>query len=352
MLVTGYAMVERGEPLEPFEYEARPAPGEVLVEVHGCGVCHTDLGFLDDGVPTRHALPLILGHEISGVVVEAGAGAEDLVGQAVVVPAVIPCGACDACARGRGAICRAQVFPGNDVHGGFASHTVVPARGLAAVGDLRGEPLARLAVVADAVSTAYQAVLRSGVGPGHLAVFVGAGGVGGFGIQVAAAFGARVVAIDVDPDRLALVREHGAEWTLDARDRTPRQLRDAVRSLAKGNGLPSSEWRVFETSGTAPGQETAFGLLTFGGYLGVVGFHPGEVPLRLSNLMAFEAKAEGHWGCLPEHFGRVLQMIDSGALTLDPFIELFALERVDEVLARLRRKELGRRPVLVPPRSS
>ena len=69
----------------------------MLIKVAACGVCHTDLGFYYDGVPTRHPFPLILGHEISGTVVEAGDGAEDWVGKQVVVPAVIPCGECDAC---------------------------------------------------------------------------------------------------------------------------------------------------------------------------------------------------------------------------------------------------------------
>ncbi|MEO8681164.1 MAG: alcohol dehydrogenase catalytic domain-containing protein, partial [Vicinamibacterales bacterium] len=81
------------------------APGEVIIQVEACGVCHTDLGFFYDGVPTRHPFPLTLGHEISGIVVDAGAGAEAWIGRAVVVPAVLPCGECPACRAGRGQIC-------------------------------------------------------------------------------------------------------------------------------------------------------------------------------------------------------------------------------------------------------
>src|ERR1019366_2818356 len=117
------AMVESA--FDPFP----PQPAEVVIEVAGCGVCHTDLGYLYDGVRTNHALPLALGHEISGRVVAAGAGAEAWLGQAVIVPAVLPCGECDACRRGRPNICRQQKMPGNDIQGGFASHIVVPARG-------------------------------------------------------------------------------------------------------------------------------------------------------------------------------------------------------------------------------
>ncbi|KAB2958735.1 MAG: alcohol dehydrogenase catalytic domain-containing protein [Thermoanaerobaculia bacterium] len=135
--------------------EERAGAGEVVIEVAGCGVCHTDLGFFYEGVPTRHPFPLTLGHEIAGTVVEAGPGAEAWLGRAVVVPAVLPCGECDACRAGRGAICPRQVFPGNDVHGGFASHVRVPSRGLCPVPDLAppgagpsGLGLASLSVIA------------------------------------------------------------------------------------------------------------------------------------------------------------------------------------------------------------
>src|SRR5512139_4106122 len=192
-------------------------PGDVMVRVAGCGVCHTDLGYYYEGVPTRHPFPLTLGHEVSGVVVETGPGAEVWIGRAVVIPAVIPCGHCDACRDDHASVCPKQVFLGCDVHGGFGTHVRVPAHGLCHVPDLddarknpAGLDLASLSVVADAVSTPYQAIIRSRLCPGDLAVFVGVGGVGGFGVQVAAAMGAHVIAIDVDDDRLHSMSEHGA----------------------------------------------------------------------------------------------------------------------------------------------
>ncbi|MGB3970177.1 MAG: alcohol dehydrogenase catalytic domain-containing protein, partial [Planctomycetota bacterium] len=179
-----WTVTTAGEPMVEQRRAEVPGAGEVIVAIAGCGVCHTDLGFHFDGVPTRRALPLTLGHEISGVVVETGPGAERWRGQAVVVPAVMPCGECAACKAGRGPVCPRQIFPGNDVHGGFASHVRVPARGLCPVpdlGDRRRNPanvdLATLAVLADAVTTPFQAIARSGLGAGDLAVVVGAGGV-------------------------------------------------------------------------------------------------------------------------------------------------------------------------------
>jgi 6-hydroxycyclohex-1-ene-1-carbonyl-CoA dehydrogenase len=92
MRIKGWMVAETGAPMVLEEREETPGPGQVLVKVAGCGLCHTDLGFYYDGVPTRHPFPLTLGHEISGSVVAAGPGAEDWVGRQVIVPAVIPCG--------------------------------------------------------------------------------------------------------------------------------------------------------------------------------------------------------------------------------------------------------------------
>ena len=169
-------------------------------KVAGCGVCHTDVGFASEGVPTRHALPLVLGHEIAGHVVAADDKAQHWMGQAVIVPAVIACGECPACKAGRSTTCRRQFMPGNDGNGGFATHVRVPARGLCRVPDKLpvGVSLEALSVVADAVTTPYEAIRRSGLKAGEVAVVVGAGGIGGFAVQIAAALGAKAVAIDVD----------------------------------------------------------------------------------------------------------------------------------------------------------
>jgi 6-hydroxycyclohex-1-ene-1-carbonyl-CoA dehydrogenase len=346
-----------GQPMVLEEREERPGPGEVLLAVAGCGVCHTDLGFFYEGVPTRHPFPLTLGHEISGTVVEAGAGAEAWLGRAVVVPAVLPCGECAACAAGRGPICPRQVFPGCDVHGGFGSHVRVPARGLCAVPDL-ADPgtnpgrleLPLLSVIADAVSTPYQAILRSGLASGDLAVFVGVGGVGGFGVQIAAALGAVVAAIDVQDDRLEQISRHGATLTLNARALDAKALRKKVRELADARGVPTWRTRIFETSGTPPGQVTAFGLLGHGGLLSVVGYTPKAVELKLSNLMAFDATAQGNWACLPEHYPAVLDLVLSGKVALAPFVERRPMSRINDVFAELHAGPLPRRLVLVPER--
>ncbi len=337
-----------------------PGPGQALVRVAGCGVCHTDVGFLHEGIRTRAPLPLALGHEIAGVVEAAGEDAADLVGRAVIVPAVLPCGECAACRAGRGTVCPRQVMPGNDAHGGFASHVLVPARGLCPVPGFdpaaparplgrSGVDLAGLSVVADAVTTPYQALRRARVGAGDLVCVVGLGGVGGFAAQIAAAQGARVIGFDVEPERLELLRRHGVDLALDARAADPRRQRDAVRAFAEERGLAPFGWKIFECSGSAAGQSLAWGLLGPGASLTVVGYTLEKIEVRLSNLMAFDATAAGNWGCLPELYPDALALVLLGRVALAPFIERFPMQAVEEVLARVHARAQRRRPVLVNP---
>ena len=339
-------------PLVRSEFDPAVGAGEVAVAIAGCGVCHTDLGYLYDGVRLNHALPLALGHEISGRVATAGAGAEAWLGKSVIVPAVLPCGECALCRRGRGTICRHQKMPGNDIQGGFASHIVVPARGLCPVDEARlaaaGLGLADVSVVADAVTTPYQAVRRAGVGPGALAIVVGVGGVGGYAVQIAKAFGATVVAIDVDPAKLAQIARCGAALTLNARELDGRALKGAVQSFAKAEHLPETEWFIFECSGTAAGQLTAYGLIVHGATLSVVGFTLDKVEVRLSNLMAFDARALGNWGCPPELYPAALDLVLDGRVAIKPFVEQRPLGEINEVFDAVHRHELKRRVVLVP----
>ncbi len=337
------------------EREQTPADGEVVVRVSGCGVCHTDLGFLYEGVPTRHPFPLTLGHEISGTVVETGPGTDDWANRAVVVPAVIPCCGCAACAAGHGSICPQQIFPGNDVHGGFATHVTVPAKGLCPVPDLAnadvnpaGLSLSTLSVIADAVSTPYQAILRAGIRTGDLAVFIGVGGVGSFGVQIAAALGAHVVAVDTNPARLESVQGYGADLLCNASDLEFRDLKAAIKAFAAQREVPSWRWRIFETSGTTAGQASAFGLMTAGSYLSIVGFTRDKIQIRLSNLMAHDATIEGNWGCLPEHYPAVVDMALAGKINLNQFVEHRSMETINETFEDVRAHRVSRRIILTP----
>ena len=345
-----WQLVEVGQPLQRFNGNTRnPGDGEVLIEVAGCGLCHTDIGLLDGLVQTRADLPLVLGHEISGKVLEAGDGAEAWVGRDVVVAAVIPCGMCDMCRAGRGNVCSDQKMPGNDLDGGFATHVTVPANGLFAVKELpAGYDLADLAVVADAVTTPLQAVRRAGVSDGDFVVVVGTGGVGTYAVQIAAAAGAIVIAVDIEDARLEPLIDHGAAATVNARGLSPREVRDRIREQAMSANAPATGWKIFECSGTPAGQETAYGLLCPAATLAVVGFTREKVSIRLSNLMAFDATAFGSWGCPPERYPEAIDLVSSGQVELRPFIRKTPLNDITTALSEGHGKSDGRRTVLVP----
>jgi 6-hydroxycyclohex-1-ene-1-carbonyl-CoA dehydrogenase len=349
MRTTAYVLEAAGAPLFRRELPlGNPGPGEALVEVLACGLCHTDLGFADGSVSPRHSLPLTLGHEVVGTVLSAESRAP-LVGKRVIVPAVLPCGRCALCRAGRGNACPDQKMPGNDVDGGFATHLLVPAAPLVPVEAL-GEAVdpRDLAVVADAVSTAFQAVRRSGLEAGDAAIVVGAGGVGGFLVQVAAALGAQVVACDVSPERLRAVAPHGARRTVEPAGRKPSEIRKEIHGLAREWGIPSERFRIFECSGTPEGQLLAFSLLARAATLVQVGYTPRSVELRLSNLMAFDATLHGTWGCPPDAYPAVLALIAGGRLVLDPFVDHAPMSRVNQLLDDMSAHRLERRMVLDP----
>ncbi len=358
--IQGFELRAPGGALAPVRREVSAlSPEDVLVRVAGCGVCHTDIGFLSDGVRTRHPLPLILGHEISGHVEDSGSRHRALVGKAVVVPAVLPCGECASCRAGRSTICAAQIMPGNDRDGGFATRVVLPGRFLcpvpgagkdpdAPLGEAAGLTLRHLAVVADAVSTAYQAVERSGLRPGDLAVVVGLGGVGTFAAQVAAERGAAVVGLDVDARRREAAPKMGVELALDPREVSGKELRGRIASFARAKGASPTGWTILECSGTAAGQATAFGLLVHGATMMVVGFTLDTVTVRLSNLMAFDARALGNWGCAPELYPAILDLVLAGKIDVVSHAALRRLSEIGEALEEVRAHRADRRIVLVP----
>jgi 6-hydroxycyclohex-1-ene-1-carbonyl-CoA dehydrogenase len=242
-------------------------------------------------------------------------------------------------------------MPGNDGDGGFATHVVVPGRGLCPVPAKlpSGITLAGLAVVADAVTTPFEAIRRAQLSANDVAVFTGVGGIGGFGVQIAAALGAAVVAIDIDSERLALAVQHGASLTLDASAMSDKDLKSAVRSFVKQSGRGGIGLKIFETSGTAAGQTTAFGLLDHGAYMAVVGYSSKPVEIRFSNLMAFDATARGNWGCPPEQYPAALSLILNGKVVLTPYIEEHSLNEAPEVLEAVHKRAIRRRAILVPP---
>jgi 6-hydroxycyclohex-1-ene-1-carbonyl-CoA dehydrogenase len=319
------------------------------VAVAGCGLCHTDLGFIAGKVGTNSELPLILGHEISGTVVASGSDYEALNGKNVLIPAVLPCGECALCKNGRSNVCRSQKMPGNDFNGGFASHITVPGRFLCELPDTIGRyNLSQLSVIADAVTTPYQSVVRSNLQQGDLAIVIGVGGIGIYMAQLAKDVGATVIAIDIDDAKLERVKQFGADYIINSKEQSEKDIKKSVRALVKENGLPKLQWKVYETSGSAAGQMVAFSLLSFAGTVAIVGFTMEKVTIRLSNAMAFDADLFGNWGCKPEYYPAVVEKVLKEEINILDNIEEHSLDEMNEIIPLAMAHKLEKRVIFKP----
>lgn len=320
---------------------------EVLVKVSGCGVCHTDISFWHHGVQTKQNLPLTLGHEISGTVID---GDKNWIGKNVIIPAVLPCGNCELCLNDRSNICQNQKMPGNDFHGGFASHIKVPSKFLCNVPDsvLEKYPLQTLSVIADAISTPYQVIKKSELKSNELAIIIGVGGVGIYGALIAKIFGAKVIALDINDEKLIQAKQNNIDAIFNIKDLGIKEIKSKIKELAKQLNAPKYAWKVFEFSGTKAGQELAFNLITYASTLSIVGFTMEKLEVRLSNLMAFDAKLIGTWGCKPELYLEVIHLIATDQLKIQQFVETFPMSKINEVFQNTLEHKYTKRSVLVP----
>jgi 6-hydroxycyclohex-1-ene-1-carbonyl-CoA dehydrogenase len=312
-------------------------PGEVLVEIAGCGVCHTDLGYFYDGVRTVSKPPLTLGHEISGTAV---AGDEAWIGKEVIIPAVMPCRQCILCKTRRGNRCLNQKMPGNSMgsYGGFSSHIPVPAIDLCEIKDRGDLPLAHLSVVADAATTPYQAAKRAFLEPGDNVIVIGIGGVGQYMVQEAKALGAStVIAIDIIEERLRTMLSYGADFVINSTAKSTKDVSDEIKAIRKQDQLPNYGWKIFEVTGSKPGQEIALSLLGFTGKLIIVGFGPHKVEYSISRLMAFDAEIIGTWGCLPEYYPAVMDMVVSKKIQVEPFVQSRPMSSIVETFEEVHK---------------
>jgi 6-hydroxycyclohex-1-ene-1-carbonyl-CoA dehydrogenase len=330
-----------GKPLRLAEVPTPcPEEGEVLVRVAACGICHTDLHYLDHGTPTFKTPPLILGHECSGTVVASdGAGAPQP-GTRVLVPAVLTCGACRTCRDGRGNICERMGMLGNHRDGAFAEYVTVPAKDVVPLPE--GISLEDAALVADAVSTAYHAVRhRAWVGPGDTVAVFGCGGVGLNVVQCAVLAGGTVVAVDTHPDRLQIAREMGASDVVDAS--LIEKPEKEVKRLT-GGGVDVA----VEAVGKPRTLSSAMDSLRRGGRLVVLGFCGEGVTWAASKIMFHELQVIGSLGCRPGDLPLLLDLVKRGRLKVRPLISgKVSLEEINTGLDRLRRGE-GVRWLVIP----
>lgn len=331
---------ERGLSIEEVPTPS-PGPGEALVRVAGCGMCHTDLHYLDHGVPTFKPPPIILGHEAAGTVAAVGEGVTDWSeGDRVLIPAVLSCGRCRFCRMGRENLCERLEMLGNHIDGAYAEYVAVNASELIAVPDEIS--LEQASVIADAVSTPYHAVkYRGRVRTGDTVAVVGCGGVGLNIVQCATVAGGRVIAIDLNEERLEIARTLGAEETINPEG--VERLDKHVRKLT-GGGVDVA----FEAIGQPKTIEMAFSLLRKGGRLCVIGFSHEPATIPVGKLMFFELEMVGSLGCGGGDYPEIVELVRQGKLQLDPVVSgTIPLEEIEEGFDRLRRGE-GVRWVVTP----
>lgn len=320
--------------------EPQPGRGEILVRVAACGICHTDLHYIDHGVPTFKS-PVILGHEVSGTVAGLGADVTRFhVGDRVLLPAVFTCGTCRACRTGRENICEQMKMLGNHLDGAYAEYVVAPAKDCFILPpDI---PLAEACLIGDALSTPYHAVKhRAQVRVGQTVAVFGCGGVGINAVQFATLAGGHVIAVDIDDHKLELARQFGARDTLN-----PRGVERVDKELKKraSGGVDVA----LEVIGKPETLRAAYDSLRPGGRLCVVGYCAEPVTLPLSKTMFFELEIVGSLGCRPTDYPELIELVRAGRVKLGPLVTgRYSLEEIFQGLDALRRGE-GLRGIVLP----
>ncbi len=342
-----YRMLDWQRPPELVEVEVpRPGPGEVLVEVAGNGLCHSDIGMMqmpaEAGAMMGWRVPFTLGHEIAGRVAELGGGVHGLsVGDPVALVAPHSCGACAHCLRGQDSACpHGGVGRGYGRDGGLARYVLAGAtREVVRLGGL--DPL-RAAPLTDAGATSYHAVKRvlPRLGPGSTAVVIGAGGLGSFAVQLLRVLGpAHVVAVDTNPKRLDFARELGAHRTLaGVGASTTQELLD----LTGGQGAEV----VLDFVGTDETIAAGIAAVRRVGAFGLIGAGGGALGRPWYFSLPREAEIFSFQGSTIAHAHEVIALAEQGLIRSE--IDVFPLSRVAEAYARLESGELRGRAVVTP----
>ncbi|MFC6881064.1 MULTISPECIES: alcohol dehydrogenase catalytic domain-containing protein [Actinomadura] len=324
-----------------------PGPGQVLVRVAGCGLCHSDLTMMDLPREVGEAIgwraPFTLGHETAGRVAALGAGATGVApGDAVALVSPSSCGGCWYCVRGLDSSCPDGLAGrGYGRDGGLAEYVL--AGGVRDLVPLRTLDPRTAGPLTDAGATAYHAVRRAlpRVVPGGLAVVIGAGGLGTFAVQFLRALtSARVVAVDADPARLGLARELGAHEALaGATGATPGE----IKALSDGGRGADAVLDFVGADGTI---RAGLASLRPGGAYGLVGASGGTFPGPWFGGLPRDGEVFTFQGSTIADVQEVVALAERGAIRNE--VEVFPLERVEEAYARLGEGGLRGRVVVVP----
>jgi S-(hydroxymethyl)mycothiol dehydrogenase len=323
-----------------------PGPGEALVKVEACGVCHTDLHYREGGI--NDDFPFLLGHEAAGVVESVGEGVTDVApGDFVILNWRAVCGNCRACRRGRPQYCfdthnakqKMTLLDGTELSpalgiGAFAEKTLVAAGQCTKVD--RAASAAAAGLLGCGVMAGIGAAINTGnVGRGDTVAVIGCGGVGDAAIAGARLAGAaRIIAVDIDDRKLEQARSLGATHTVNSQTADPVE---AIRELTGGFGADV----VIEAVGRPETYKQAFYARDLAGTVVLVGVPTPEMKLELPLLDVFgrggALKSSWYGDCLPSRdFPMLIDLYLQGRLDLDAFVtETIALEDVEKAFERM-----------------
>ena len=348
----------KGEPVTIETIEVPdPGPGEVLVAVQACGVCHTDLHYREGAI--NDDFPFLLGHEAAGVVEEVGDGVTEVeVGDFVVLNWRAVCGRCRSCERGRPWYCFAthnatsrMTLDGEELSpalgiGAFAEKTVVAAGQATRVNPAVRPEVAGL-IGCGVMAGLGAAMNTGGVGRGDSVAVFGCGGVGDAAIEGSRLAGAHtIIAVDIDPRKLEWAREFGATHTVNSAEEDPVE---AIRALTGGNGVDVA----IEAVGLPVTYEQAFYSRDLAGTVVLVGVPNPEMRIELPMIEVFgrggSLKSSWYGDCLPSRdFPMLIDLHLQGRLALDRFVsETIGLDEVEEAFHKMKRGEVLRSVVVL-----
>lgn len=322
---------------------AQPAADQVAVRVEAAGVCGSDVHMWHGKVPVRQT-PIVLGHEIAGVIEECGAGTAGWEpGDRVIVRAATGCGECARCRGGEDNLCPHQTVLGMDCDGGFAQYVVAPAENLVALP--QEIPFEIGAILTDAVATPYHAVAARGqLRPGGSVAIFGCGGLGTHAVQLARLLGAAtVVAVDVRAAALDRARRLGANAAIDSREEDAHK---AIQRLTEGGADLALDF-----IGRPETASQAIRCLRPGGRLVIVGMGQEPISLPPPALFAWrEQAALGSFGSTRADLDEVIGFVKSGRLDLSGSVTgRFPLSAINEALETLERGESDHVRLVITP---
>ena len=348
----------KGEPVTVEVIEVPdPGPGEVLVTVQACGVCHTDLHYREGAI--NDDFPFLLGHEAAGIVEEVGDGVTNVaVGDFVVLNWRAVCGQCRSCLRGRPWYCVAthnatqkmtlggvELSPALGI-GAFAEKTLVAA-GQATRVDPAAPPEVAGLIGCGVMAGLGAAMNTGGVSRGDSVAVFGCGGVGDAAIAGSRLAGAHtIIAVDIDDRKLDIARNFGATHTVNSTNEDPIE---AIRGLTGGNGVDVA----IEAVGLPTTYEQAFYSRDLAGTVVLVGVPNPEMKIELPMIEVFgrggTLKSSWYGDCLPSRdFPMLIDLYLQGRLDLDRFVsETIALDEVEEAFHAMERGEVLRSVVVL-----